>query len=132
MKTISLQGLWSAVQVGHADPVPATVPGCIHTALLAAGRIELTSADFRPDDNFVHLRPGEAVTLTVTPSTPLTHKQFEAQLILRSLVDLSRDRQRFDRTMRIYPPDRMRRDRPVSLAMCLAAVELLREERDEP
>jgi beta-mannosidase len=30
---------WTLRQVGEPEPVPATVPGCVHTDLLAAGRI---------------------------------------------------------------------------------------------
>ena len=52
--------------------------------------IELSSTDFRADDNFVHLRPGAPRTLTVTPAKPLTLKQFKSQLTVKSLVDLSR------------------------------------------
>ncbi len=50
--------------------------------------IELADADFRADDNFVHLRPGASVKLTVTPSEKMTVGQFEKQLVVRSLVDL--------------------------------------------
>ena len=53
--------------------------------------MELTDCDFRADDNFVHLRPGSDITLTVTPGEPLTPAQFREQLVVRSLADLSRD-----------------------------------------
>ncbi|TVQ28105.1 MAG: glycoside hydrolase family 2 protein [Spirochaetaceae bacterium] len=52
--------------------------------------IELAGADFRADDNFVHLRPGATVKLTVTPATKLSVAQFTKQLRVRSLADLSR------------------------------------------
>ena len=51
--------------------------------------IELKNAEFRADDNFVHLRPGSALTLTVTPGSELTLGQFRSQLMVKSLVDLS-------------------------------------------
>jgi hypothetical protein len=41
MTSNSLNGQWAACQVGKSDSVPATVPGCIHTALLAAGGRDL-------------------------------------------------------------------------------------------
>ncbi len=52
----------------------------------------MKSADCRASDNFVHLRPEDTVRLTVTPSTPLSLKQFKSELMLKSLVDLSRAR----------------------------------------
>ena len=40
MQTLSLNGAWWQVkQVGTEDAIPATVPGCVHTDLLAAGKI---------------------------------------------------------------------------------------------
>ncbi|MFW6292968.1 MAG: glycoside hydrolase family 2 protein, partial [Spirochaetota bacterium] len=53
--------------------------------------IELAEADFRASDNFVHLRPGASVKLTVTPAQKMTVAQFQKQLVVRSLVDLSRE-----------------------------------------
>ena len=38
-ETITLNGPWRFRQVGEADWLPATVPGCVHTDLMAAGRI---------------------------------------------------------------------------------------------
>ncbi|MCP4245782.1 MAG: glycoside hydrolase family 2 protein [bacterium] len=38
-KVIQLSGDWRLRQAGTQDWVPATVPGCVHTDLLAAGRI---------------------------------------------------------------------------------------------
>ena len=44
IETLSLNGKWAVYQDGSAapipdEPIPATVPGCIHTDLLAAGLI---------------------------------------------------------------------------------------------
>jgi beta-mannosidase len=36
---LSLNGKWEAAKTGTADWIPAEVPGCIHTDLLAAGKI---------------------------------------------------------------------------------------------
>ena len=55
--------------------------------------IELSENDFRADDNFVHVRPGVSVPLVVKPATELGVTEFREQLIVRSLVDLSRDSQ---------------------------------------
>ncbi|HYG34411.1 MAG TPA: hypothetical protein VEC99_06480, partial [Clostridia bacterium] len=38
-KRTSLNGAWQVSQIGAGDSIPATVPGCIHTDLLAAGKI---------------------------------------------------------------------------------------------
>jgi beta-mannosidase len=35
----SLGGAWQVIQEGHSEAIPATVPGCIHTDLLAAHNI---------------------------------------------------------------------------------------------
>jgi beta-mannosidase len=40
MDRISLDGAWQAARAGTEDWFAADVPGCVHTALLAAGRIE--------------------------------------------------------------------------------------------
>ncbi len=40
MDRISLDGAWQAAGAGTEDWFAADVPGCVHTALLAAGRIE--------------------------------------------------------------------------------------------
>lgn len=53
--------------------------------------IELSENDFRADDNFVHLRPGVSVPLVVKPATELSTTEFREQLVVRSLVNLSRD-----------------------------------------
>jgi beta-mannosidase len=39
MQTYSLNGLWQLYRLAQVAPIPATVPGCVHTALLAAGQI---------------------------------------------------------------------------------------------
>ena len=38
-RRLSLNGAWQVSKAGTGDPFPATVPGCIHTDLLAAGSI---------------------------------------------------------------------------------------------
>ena len=53
--------------------------------------IELKQDDFRASDNFVHLRPGSPVKISVTPVSKVTVGDFQKQLIVRSLVDLSRE-----------------------------------------
>ncbi len=50
MMRIDLGGQWQVLQDGQDETTPATVPGCIHTDLLAAGRIE----DPFHRDNEVH------------------------------------------------------------------------------
>jgi beta-mannosidase len=37
MKIVTLNGQWELLQAGKNEPVAATVPGCVHTDLLAAG-----------------------------------------------------------------------------------------------
>jgi beta-mannosidase len=49
--------------------------------------VELTDTETRCSDNFVHIRPGAPVTITLTPRTPLTLDAVQAQLVVRSLVD---------------------------------------------
>ena len=39
VRWIDLGGKWKVSQVGHAEEIDAQVPGCIHTDLLAAGKI---------------------------------------------------------------------------------------------
>ncbi|MFP4105879.1 MAG: beta-mannosidase [Phycisphaerae bacterium] len=39
MQTIDLSGTWSVKQRGSTEETPATVPGCVHTDLLDAGKI---------------------------------------------------------------------------------------------
>jgi beta-mannosidase len=39
LSCLPLNGAWQAVRVGSDDWIPAQVPGCIHTDLLAAGKI---------------------------------------------------------------------------------------------
>jgi beta-mannosidase len=40
LQTISLNGAWTLYKQGEPTPIPATVPGCVHTDLLANGLIE--------------------------------------------------------------------------------------------
>jgi beta-mannosidase len=40
MDKLSLNGAWSLEQTGRHEPIPANVPGCVHTDLLAAGVID--------------------------------------------------------------------------------------------
>ena len=40
MQRLSLNGEWQLQQVGSDEVIPANVPGCVHTDLLAAGKIE--------------------------------------------------------------------------------------------
>ena len=54
--------------------------------------VELLECDYRASDNFVHLRPGSPVTLTVTPAERLTLAAFKGRLRVRNLMDLSRNR----------------------------------------
>ncbi len=49
MQTIDLGGMWELRQGGQDEAIPATVPGCVHTDLLAAGRIE--DPFFRDNEN---------------------------------------------------------------------------------
>ena len=53
--------------------------------------VELLETDFRASDNFIHLRPGSAVTLLVTPRERLGLAQFKEQLRVRNVMDLSRN-----------------------------------------
>ena len=39
MQTIKLDGDWRVAQSGKRGTIPARVPGCVHTDLLAAGKI---------------------------------------------------------------------------------------------
>ncbi|NJN54218.1 MAG: hypothetical protein HC804_05335 [Anaerolineae bacterium] len=39
METITLNGRWQLHKTDDTDTIPATVPGCVHTDLLAAGHI---------------------------------------------------------------------------------------------
>ena len=49
--------------------------------------LELFQLDARYDDNFFHLRPGTAHTVTVTLPEDITLDDFRAALVVRSLVD---------------------------------------------
>ncbi|GAI15280.1 unnamed protein product, partial [marine sediment metagenome] len=39
MQTVYLSGEWTLKQLGKKERIKATVPGCVHTDLLAAGKI---------------------------------------------------------------------------------------------
>jgi beta-mannosidase len=52
--------------------------------------LELAESDARYSDNFVHVAPGKAVEIVVTPAAALTLAEFEAQLQVRSLADTYR------------------------------------------
>ncbi len=39
MEIIDLCGQWQVTQLGRKGSIPATVPGCVHTDLMAAGAI---------------------------------------------------------------------------------------------
>jgi beta-mannosidase len=49
--------------------------------------LSLDRADIRCSDNFVHLRPGVATTIIVTPGRQMTMAQFKKQLRIQSLYD---------------------------------------------
>jgi beta-mannosidase len=49
--------------------------------------LSLRAADARFSDNFVHLYPGEAQTITVRPSAHMTREEFGSQLVVASLID---------------------------------------------
>jgi beta-mannosidase len=49
--------------------------------------LELAETDARYSDRFFHLRPGQPLTVIVTPQEPLTPEAFRGQLVVRSLVD---------------------------------------------
>ncbi len=49
--------------------------------------LELNGVDARCSDNFINLRPGRSVQVTMTPARKLTAAQFKKKLQVRSLVD---------------------------------------------
>jgi len=49
--------------------------------------IELLKADAHFSRNFIHLRPGRSVEITVKPAKPLTAAGFKKQLVIKSLTD---------------------------------------------
>ncbi|MBZ0302815.1 MAG: glycoside hydrolase family 2 protein [Anaerolineae bacterium] len=57
MEQKTLNGHWELIQAGSDQPIPASVPGCVHTDLLAAGLIE---APFYRDNELRLLWIGEA------------------------------------------------------------------------
>jgi len=52
--------------------------------------LSLSSTEARLSDSFLHLRPGEPVTVTVAPAGTITRKEIEGQLRVASLVDTYR------------------------------------------
>jgi beta-mannosidase len=52
--------------------------------------LSLASSDAAFSDNFVHLFPGEPLTVTVTPVSPVSRDDLEAQLRVASIVDTYR------------------------------------------
>ncbi len=53
--------------------------------------LEVEGVEMRFSDNFVHLRPGRAMTVRATPAQPLTPAQMRGALRVRSLVDTHRE-----------------------------------------
>lgn len=51
LRFLPLDGTWQVAKSGSSDWIPATVPGCIHTDLLAAGKI--SDPFFRDQENSV-------------------------------------------------------------------------------
>jgi beta-mannosidase len=49
--------------------------------------LELDGADARFSDNFLHLRPGKPVPVTITPATPMTAQEVKRRLMVKSLLD---------------------------------------------
>ena len=49
--------------------------------------LELDGVDAKCSDNFLHLRPGRTLTLTVTPARKLSSGELRKRLRVRSLVD---------------------------------------------
>ena len=55
MEKLTLNGEWTLQQVGENDTIPATMPGCVHTDLLAAGEITDPREDRgEPDENIIN------------------------------------------------------------------------------
>ncbi|MHB0936761.1 MAG: beta-mannosidase [Armatimonadota bacterium] len=52
--------------------------------------LELEQDEARCSENFVHLRPGHPVVITLTPATPISLERVQGQLRVRSLVDTYR------------------------------------------
>jgi beta-mannosidase len=50
--------------------------------------LELSNIDARLSDNFINLRPGKIVKITINPEYDLTLKKIENQLVIRSVVDI--------------------------------------------
>ncbi len=52
MHTIDLCGDWQVVEIGSDEQIPARVPGCVHTDLLAAGKID--DPFYRDNEDALH------------------------------------------------------------------------------
>jgi beta-mannosidase len=85
------------IKVEHRQIAPNEIAVTLSaTAPALWCRLELAHTDVRYSDNFIHLRPGEPRTITVTPATsPLTPAtglpsldELAERLTVRSLVDL--------------------------------------------
>ena len=76
LQTLSLNGAWQVARTGDNNWLPATVPGCIHTDLLAAGKI--------PDPFY---RDNERVVQWVGETNWTYRRTFEV-----SAADLAHDR----------------------------------------
>jgi beta-mannosidase len=74
----------SAVVSPRQGPLAVTLQA-EHPALWAW--LELEGVDARFSDNFVHVRPGQPVTITACPATPLGLEAFRKALRVRSLYD---------------------------------------------
>jgi beta-mannosidase len=70
-RRLSLEGVWQVTQSGKNDWLPAKVPGCVHTDLLAAGRI--------PDPFY---RDNEKIVQWVGESDWLYKRSFEAPAVV--------------------------------------------------
>ena len=49
--------------------------------------LELDGVDAKCSDNFLHLRPGRTLAVTVTPAKKLSSGELRKRLMVRSLVD---------------------------------------------
>ena len=75
-----------AVTAGQNNSYQVTL-NAAHPALWSWLSLEDTDAIY--SDNFVHLRPGQPLSITVTPAEPISLAQLRARLRVRSLFDLS-------------------------------------------
>ena len=96
-----LSGQWNFRQYAAADWMPATVPGGVHTDLLALGKIpdpfvaalarfvelDFDEVDVVFSDNYFDVSPNQAVTVTAPVPEDWTAEQARKGLRVRSLVD---------------------------------------------